>query len=75
MYGGVHIDFKTCYGELVGNLLKEFSPQMTENRVIYVWFKEDMMVWLSLRYEVKIKQHICIEPGINKHDFPKAVRC
>ena len=48
---------------------------MSENHVIYACFKADMIVWFSPRYEVKIEQHVCIQPGVNKHDFPEAVRC
>ena len=38
---------------------------MGENHVSYAWFKADMMVWFWPRYEVKIKQYVCIEPGVN----------
>ena len=34
---------------------------------------DGLIFWL--RYEVKIYQHVCIEPGVNKHDFTEAARC
>ena len=49
---------------------------MRENRVIYTLFKTDMHDGLSLtEIRGQFKQHVCIEPGVKKHDFPEAVRC
>ena len=50
---------------------KNLDRTMRKNNVIDTLFKADMMVSFWLRYEVKSKQHVCIEPGVINMIFLK----
>ena len=59
-----------------GCQMKEFSPNNL-GKLCYLRLiqgRHDGLILPEVRGQNK-SQLVCLEPGVNKHDFPEAVRC